>query len=83
MQETNLNLEASNSSLSEAYNGNYWVIVRIIIHRIIKAKSSEVEKLKMVERINEELNRSEGRSLPNPYNQAERIIDRIISKLMP
>ena len=30
--------------------------------------------------INEELNRSEGRSLPNPYNQAERIIDRIISK---
>ena len=33
-----------------------------------------------VTEINEELNRNEGRSLPNPYNQAERIIDRIISK---
>ena len=33
-----------------------------------------------VAEINEELNRSEGRSLPNPYNQAERIIDRIINK---
>ena len=33
-----------------------------------------------VAEINEELNRSEGRSLPNPYNQAERIIDKIINK---
>ena len=33
-----------------------------------------------VAEINEELNRSEGRSLPNPYNEAERIIDRIINK---
>ena len=40
-------------------------------------KESEIEAER---KFNEELNRSEGRSLPNPYNQAERIIDRIINK---
>ena len=33
-----------------------------------------------VAEINETLNRQEGRFVPNPYNQAERIIDRLIGK---
>ena len=50
--------------------------------RAVEIKTAQQQEKKIrtefkqrVAEINEELNKSEGRSLPNPYNQAERIID--------